>query len=547
MNYPLFSRVMAFLQRETQALDRKLLVMTVAAGTADALVLAAINAGVGALVHGGPNWRHFMLFTLSMGLFSFTFRYTLHESSRISEEAVRSIRLRLTHKIRGLDLQVLESIGEAEIRARVCRDTAVISQTLPLLFAAAQSMVMGLFTLLYIAVISPTAGLLCLAIIGLGAGVNIRDRKAAEDGLREASRQDDAFATSLDGLVHGFKELRINRLKSADAYGELQTAADRVRDVRIRVMQQFSDSFVFLDLFFMGLLGSIVFVLPVLSPAFAPSVAKIVASVIFLTGPLYSVFKMIPMLAQVNETVDKLERMEARLDQGLAQSAAAQERPLEDLDFQSIRCEGLGFSYRVPGDSASFQIGPIDLELRRGETLFLVGDNGSGKTTLLKLMTALYHPMEGCIRVDGEEILTHNRQSYQNLFSAIFSDFHLFDKLHGLRGMAPERVNALLRQMNLFHKTEFRDGGFSSIALSTGQRKRLALVVSYLEDKAIHVFDEVAADQDPSFRAYYYETLLPEMKRAGKTVLVVTHDDRYFHLADRVFTMDYGKLTQCAQ
>ena len=189
-------------------------------------------------------------------------------------------------------------------------------------------------------------------------------------------------------------------------------------------------------------------------------------------------------------------------------------------------------------------MGPVDEEIRRGEILFLVGGNGSGKTTLLKLLTALYRPIQGCIRVDGLEIVPANVQAYRNLFSAIFSDFHLFDKLHGLRDVAPERVDELLRLMEISDKTTFGSGRFSTTNLSTGQRKRLALVVSYLEDKLVYVFDEVAADQDPHFRQYFYETMLPELKRTLKTVVVVSHDDRYFHVADRVLEMDYGKFRE---
>ena len=244
-------------------------------------------------------------------------------------------------------------------------------------------------------------------------------------------------------------------------------------------------------------------------------------------------------------TVDNLYRLEATLDEGLARSPGGEDAPLDGLrDFQSIRFEGLGFSYLSPDGTTGFEVGPIDLEVRRGETLFLIGGNGSGKTTLLKLFTALYRPMQGCIRVDGAAIGPANVQSYRDLFSAIFSDFHLFDKLHGLREVAPERVDELLREMDIAYKTSFRDGRFSNLNLSTGQRKRLALVVSYLEDKRIYVFDEVAADQDPRFRGYFYQTMLPELKRDGKTVVVVSHDDRYFHLGDRVFSMDYGKLAE---
>jgi putative ATP-binding cassette transporter len=146
--------------------------------------------------------------------------------------------------------------------------------------------------------------------------------------------------------------------------------------------------------------------------------------------------------------------------------------------------------------------------------------------------------------VDGAQVTRRNAQFYRNLFSAIFSDFHLFDKLYGLRDADPARVDELLRLMEISDKTSLRDGRFSNINLSTGQRKRLALAVSYLEDKPVYVFDEVAADQDPRFRKYFYEVMLPDLKKAGKTVVAVSHDDRYFHVADRVLRMEYGKFEE---
>jgi len=545
MKFALRLGILEFLQRETHALDRKLLVLTAASGTANALILAVINAAVESMRQGGPNWRHFLLFTLSLGLFAYSLRYILIESSRIAEEAIRNVRVRLADKIRRSDLLTLETIGEADIHARISRETAAIAQAARPLFSAAQSALMVIFTLLYIAMVSPVAGLLCVAMIGGGIGIYLRDRKRYEDGLQEASRAEDDVFTSLTGLLRGFKELRINRLKSDDVFEEFGAAATRARDARVGVMLQFSNNVVFVESFFQLLVGAVVFILPVISPSFSGAVTKIVAAVLFLMGPLSNVVMMIPVLAQVHVTVDNLRRLEANLDQTLARSANGEEAPLDGMrDFQLIRFEGLCFTYRAPDGSVSFQAGPIDSEIRRGEILFLIGGNGSGKTTLLKLLTALYQPTQGCIRVDGSEVVAANVQSYRNLFSAIFSDFHLFDKLHGLRNAAPERVDELLRRMEISEKTAFRDGRFSNILLSTGQRKRLALVVSYLEDKPVYVFDEVAADQDPRFRGYFHETLLPELKRAGKTMVVVSHDDRYFHVADRVLEMDYGKLKE---
>jgi len=535
--------ILSFLQQETHALDRKLLVLTAVSGIANAMNLAVINAAVDALRGGGPSWQHFLWFGLSIALFVYSLRYILYESTRIAEAAICSVRLRLADKIRRSDLLTLESIGEADIHARISRDTAAIAQAARPLFAAAQGAVMILCIMGYVALVSPVAMLLCLILIAGGAGKYFRDREAYDKGLNDASRQEDELFDSLNGLLKGFKELRINKRKSDDVFEEFESTSTRVREVRTRVMVLFSNNIIFVEMFFVLLLGAAAFVLPVLATSFSGSATKIVAAILFFFGPLSNVVTLIPMLAQVNVTVDNLRRLESTLDEALARSAEHEASPLVDLSsFRAIRLEGVCFTYRDPDGNAAFQVGPVDGEVQRGEILFLVGGNGSGKTTLLKLFTALYWPAEGGIHVDDVAIGPANIQSYRNLFSAIFSDFHLFDKLHGLSEAAPERVNALLRLMEISDKTAFGDGRFTNTHLSTGQRKRLALVVSYLEDKPVYVFDEVAADQDPHFRRYFYETLLPELKSAGKTVVVVSHDDRYFHVGDRVLQMDYGKL-----
>jgi putative ATP-binding cassette transporter len=543
MNIPSRIGILGFLQRETHALNKKLFLLTAVSGVANAMNLAVINASVDTLKTGGPSWQHFLWFGLSIALFVYSLRYVLYESSRIAENAICSVRVRLADKIRRSDLLALETIGGTDIHARISRDTAAIAQSARPLFAAAQSAVMIVFTMGYIATVSPVAMLLCAGLIAGGAAVYLKDRKGYEDGLKRSSEKEDELFASLTGLLAGFKELRINQAKSDDVFCDFAETAGQVRDVRTRVMMLFSNNIVLVEMFLVLLLGAIVFVLPILSGSFTGSATKIVAAILFFFGPLGNVVTMIPVISQVNVTIGNLQRLETTLDDTLAKSAGHEAAPLTDMSaFKGIRFDGIGFTYLDPDGNATFQVGPIDCTIRHGEMLFLVGGNGSGKTTFLKLFTALYQPQQGAIRVDDEQIGPANMQSYRNLFSAIFSDFHLFDKLHGLSDAAPERVNALLKLMEISHKTAFVDGYFTNTRLSTGQRKRLALVVSYLEDKAVYVFDEVAADQDPHFRRYFYETMLPELKKAGKTVVVVTHDDRYHHIADRVLQMDYGTL-----
>ena len=174
--------------------------------------------------------------------------------------------------------------------------------------------------------------------------------------------------------------------------------------------------------------------------------------------------------------------------------------------------------------------------------LFLIGGNGSGKTTLLKLLTGLYYPDSGTIALDERILDKTTYQAYRELFALIFDEFHLFDRLYGLDSINSKKVNDLLRLMELDAKTEVLDEGFTNIQLSTGQRKRLAMIVALLDDRPIYVLDEWAADQDPHFRKYFYDVLLYELKEQGKTIIAVSHDDRYFHVADRVLKMEYGQF-----
>lgn len=171
-----------------------------------------------------------------------------------------------------------------------------------------------------------------------------------------------------------------------------------------------------------------------------------------------------------------------------------------------------------------------------------MGGNGSGKSTLLKLLTGLYRPASGELRVNGQSLLPVQYHRYRNQFSIVFTDFHLFDRLYGLTRVNDESLAELLHDMELDLKTHYEEGRFSTLNLSTGQRKRLALIVALLDDKAILVFDEWAADQDPVFRKRFYEEILPDLKRRGKTVIAATHDDRYFSVADRVLKMECGRF-----
>lgn len=187
-----------------------------------------------------------------------------------------------------------------------------------------------------------------------------------------------------------------------------------------------------------------------------------------------------------------------------------------------------------------FKVGPINYQFKSGQIVFITGGNGSGKSTLFKLITGLYPLDSGNITINGEEV---NCSMLSENCSAIFSDFYLFKKLYGIDYSNKEGfISKYLKLFKLDEKVNVLNGSFSTTKLSTGQKKRLALLVSYLEDRQIYLFDEWAADQDPEFRKFFYFTLLPGLKEKGKCVIAVTHDEHYFNMADKVIKMDMGKI-----
>jgi putative ATP-binding cassette transporter len=260
-----------------------------------------------------------------------------------------------------------------------------------------------------------------------------------------------------------------------------------------------------------------------------------------MMGPLEFVLNFVPNLTQANVAMKKIDAITESIDEQFVIEAApdAEMKP----SWNSLEVVGIQHSYRHENEEAEFSLGPLDLSLRPGELVFVTGGNGSGKTTLAKLLIGLYIPQQGEIRLDGQTITDERRDDYRQLFSVVFSDFYLFENLLGLSDFNIDtRAQDYLAKLQLNRCVQIKDRTLSTLELSQGQRKRLALLTAYLEDRPIYVFDEWAADQDPQFKEIFYFELLGRLKDAGKTAIVISHDDRYYHVADRVIKLNYGLI-----
>ncbi len=532
-----------FLKKENNKPLRKLLLLTALSGMASAGVLALINKSAQKATESGVDIASVLMFAAVVGIFVTSQKFILTEGINMIEQVLHNVRVRLSDKIRKTDLLNIEVIGKAEIYNRLTQEITLISQMAAYLVTALQSAIMLVFVLGYIAYLSLMAAGLLLVLITVGVIIFQKNNKKVLSELVETNKAEINYFMVLTDILDGLKEIKLNRKKSKDLFTDYESVSANVNRLKVKTGYLFSENMVFSQAFIYIVLGAIVFVIPQLNKDFSTEIISTTTAMLFAIGPLTSLVSMIPPYEKVNLAVTNIYALEDELDKHVNDAEVQPVNGENRFDnFSNIELDGLYFEYYNRENNESFSVGPINLNIGKGEVIFLIGGNGSGKTTLLKALTMLYKPQAGNIYVDNKLIDDSNYLEYRELYSAIFYDFHLFSKLYGLEKVSPKKVKELLKLMQLEKKTEFREDHFSKLNLSTGQRKRLALIVTFLEDKPIYIFDEWAADQDPQFKNYFYEELLGKLKAQGKTVIAVSHDDRYYGLADRVIKMDYGKI-----
>jgi putative ATP-binding cassette transporter len=364
--------------------------------------------------------------------------------------------------------------------------------------------------------------------------------RGAVQALALARKSHDRLLEHFHGVTDGAKELQLHAGRREDFLeNSLKDVAKQFHRVAVRGMNYYTVAGAWSQLLLATVLGLFVFAFASWGVAAPGNAAAFGLTLLYLSRPLDVVVQMLPILGRARVAVDKVESLGLALGKAAAPASSAPPR----VDWTTLELVDLYFSYPSEPEDERFHVGPIDLCFSPGEVVFITGGNGSGKSTLAKLILGLYPPERGFIRLDGEKVGPDNIERYRRRFSAVFSDFHLFRRIHGLeKGDEPGVVQKYLDEFHLTEKVRLHDGVFDFAGLSQGQRKRLALATAYLEDRPIYLFDEWAADQDPHFRDVFYTRLLPELKAAGKLVLVVSHDDRYFGAADRIVKMEGGRI-----
>ena len=459
----------------------------------------------------------------------------------LSQGTLARLRQQVCRRMASAPFREIETQGSARWLAVLVEDVQRVAEffvTVPRLLVHG-AIVAG--CLGYLAFLSFQVFLFATGMVIAGACIHFWAVGRAHRHLSRARDAEDELYEHFRSLIEGAKELNLSRARREAFLGEvLERAVDVVRRQRTRGMLVFVGAGSFGTFLFFVVIGVVLFVLSPLMGIDDSVRSAYALMFLYMMHPMEVLVEAVPELSQARIALQRLDQLPPEPAPTHADGLEVPAR-----DFQSLALRQVRHRYRRDGEDGAFLLGPIDLSLARGEVVFLVGGNGGGKTTLAKLLVGLYEPESGQVLVNGEVIDGEWREHHRQRFAAVFSEFHLFENLLGISASdLDERARELLGRLQLSHKVRIERGTFSTTELSRGQQKRLALLVAYLEDRPVYVFDEWAADQDPVYKDVFYTELLPDLKARGKAVLVITHDDQYFHLADRRLKLESGRLEE---
>ncbi len=533
--------LIAFLRRESSADPRPLVAMTLLGALSTVVVLALVSYGAAEARQGDPGMRVVVIFLAAVGLFVLSQNSVMSASAREAEELIRRLRDRVFERVRESDYPAVDALGRGPLHAALAHETQSLSRTVTLLAIAAQQVVALVFVALFLAWLSWPAFVIGVAFGGFAIVVHVGRSRTMTAITDHAAADEARLFAGLGHVLNGFKELRINGQHGRRLVTELTMDSEEARLTKTTAKRRWAVDFVLIQVMFFLLLGLMVFAVPLFDPGFAKVALEATTVALFMIGPIATIAQAVPAVAETEASLARIAAIEEHLQAAAAGHAAEDTESLGE-PIRRIVLDDVSFTYREADGSPGFTAGPLSAAFQAGEVTFVTGGNGSGKSTMLRLLIGLLRPDRGSILVNGRPLAQGQRQAYRDGISAVLSDYHLFRRLYGLGSIDEERAEALLRRLEVAHKARIRDGSFTTTDLSGGQRKRLALVVALLEDNPVLVLDEWAADQDPRFRRVFYEELLPALRRPDRIIICVTHDDRYFHTADRVLDMDEGRF-----
>ena len=537
-----------FLLSQSRGIVVLSVVAAAASGAGGVLLLALVHAELSRTTPGAPGWGRALGYAALAVSVAGARVLAQSAMARLGHGAVTTLCTRLCRQVLALPLEQFEALDEGKLVAVLTGDVVLVAQALVGIPLLCLNIPLVVLCLAYVGWLSPAILICGLVFVALAVAAYLALLTPAMTRLDAARTAQDRVVGHVRSLIDGFRELRQHRPRRlAFLERAIAPAAAAVRRESVAGQTLFSMAVGWSELAFFGFLGFLVFVLPAFRPLDRATLAGAVLVVLYIMSPLDVILTWLPGLGQAKASLDRIQGLLPMPD-GSAAIDDPDEAIVAPAFRASVRLDGVSYAY-PPGDAGEhgFALGPVNLALHPGELTVLAGGNGSGKTTLVKVLTGLYVPQSGTVRLDGAPVCDDDREAYRQLFSVVFADGHLLQQLHGLErpGLDAE-ATAGLERLGLAAKVRVDDGAYSTTALSQGQRGRLALLTACLEDRPVYVFDEWAANQDPHFRRTFYREILPALRATGKALLVISHDETFYDVADRVVRLRDGRIVEGA-
>ena len=526
--------------------SKKLLILSTICSIISGLTGASLVGIIGQAVDQTGNTKNLaIIFFFACGIFFIS--KTISELSllNLTQNAILRLRISLSNKILLTSARKLHELGQHGLLAVMTKDIDIFVQCFTLIPLAFGNAILIISCFVYLAWLSWKLFLILVIFLLFGLyGFHLAEQRPLLL-MQKVRDQVDLLYNNFQGLIDGNRELKINSEKGRKFIDEIITInANEFKCAFIKSTTSYTWVLNVGAITYYIAIGIILFLVPILSPGTNDNLIAISLVMVYLSRPISDLMGAMPTLRQASISLQRMQQLDDALRDTPPLDVDELKNPFFCQNSLLLELNDVIHYYPSDVDDVRFKLGPMNLKIQQGESVFIIGGNGSGKTTLAMLLVGLYEIEAGAIFLNGIEMTNINRNHYRQHFSVVFADFHLFEHILDSSPDTTERATRYIHALGMDKKVRIVDGKFSTTTLSTGQRKRLALVASYLEDRPIYIFDEWAADQDPIFKRVFYTELLPDLQSQGKTIIVISHDDSYFDCADRILKLHDGVLVE---
>ncbi len=539
MRNPVNSELLNFLTDSNPQNLRQLGLLSGLVGILNTLLIAVINTAAASVSKNESVTLEFFGYAVVFVVFLLCTKRANKENIAKAQQFIYRFKIRIMHDAFRSNLLKIDKLGRDYILEVLNRDTEMVSQSVSSVLGLFQSLLTVCFLMIYMATISVTACLILTGAILIVFVVGVAELNKLVEAFRALSIKEAQVNGLYGSFLSGYKEVKMNSNRALGLTRDLIADARVIKTEKTVLLQGIVQFFTYLQMLMYLVVGLIIFVVPVFSSSFSSQVLMVTTTALFLASSVSAAIVVVPNLSMANIAARNLRELSEKL------SFETNDRTTPGLtefsEVNTLTLEDITYLHSGDGVARPFALGPISYEFEAGKVYFIRGNNGSGKTTLMRVMLGLYQCQSGRLLVNGQPIAEPSSTAYRDLFAVVFSDFYLFKKLYGVPTTEEAELDDLLELFQMKNKVSIDNGIFSDLNFSTGQRKRLALLVALLEKKKIIVLDEWAADQDPEFRQEFYEHIIPKLRALGKTVIAITHDDQYYEVADHVIYLENGK------